>query len=38
MAEDIREKAMSGGTPPRLRGLAANRNSMRPTVAEVMNA
>lgn len=38
MAEDIRENAMSGGTPARLRGLAANGNSISPTVAEVMNA
>ena len=26
MAEDIKENAMSGGTPARLRGLAANGN------------
>lgn len=39
MAEqDIRENAMSGGTPTRLRGLAANGNSISPTLAEVMNA
>lgn len=39
MAEqDIRENAMSGGTPVRLRGLAANGNSISPTVVEVMNA
>ena len=38
MAEDIRENAMSGGTPARLRGLAANGDSISPTVAEVMNA
>jgi len=39
MAEqDIRENAMSGGTPKRLRGLAANGNSISPTLAEVMNA
>lgn len=36
--QDIRENAMSGGTPARLRGLAANGNSISPTVAEVMNA
>lgn len=38
MAEDIRENAMSGGTPARLRGLAANGNSISPTVKEVENA
>ena len=39
MAEqDIRENAMSGGTPVRLRGLAANGNSISPTLEEVMNA
>ena len=39
MAEqDIKENAMSGGTPPRLRGLAANGNSISPTLEEVMNA
>lgn len=39
MAEqDIRENAMSGGTPARLRGLAANGNSISPTIQEVMNA
>lgn len=39
MAEqDIRENAMSGGTPARLRGLAANGNSISPTLEEVMNA
>lgn len=38
MAEDIKENAMSGGTPARLRGLAANGNSISPTLAEVMNA
>lgn len=39
MAEqDIRENAMSGGTPTRLRGLAANGNSISPTLEEVMNA
>lgn len=38
MAEqDIRENAMSGGTPARLRGLAANGNSISPTLKEVMN-
>ena len=38
MADDIRENAMAGGTPARLRGLAANGNSISPTVVEVMNA
>ena len=39
MAEqDIKENAMSGGTPARLRGLDANGNSISPTLAEVMNA
>ena len=38
MAEDIKENAMSGGTPARLRGLAANGNSISPTLKEVMNA
>ena len=38
MAEDIKENAMSGGTPARLRGLAANGNSISPTVKEVANA
>lgn len=38
MAEDIKENAMSGGTPARLRGLAANGNSISPTIQEVMNA
>jgi hypothetical protein len=39
MAEqDIRENAMSGGAPARLRGLAANGNSISPTLEEVMNA
>lgn len=39
MAEqDIRENAMSGGTPARLRGLAANGNSISPTLEEVMDA
>ena len=36
--QDIRENAMAGGTPARLRGLAANGNSISPTVEEVMNA
>lgn len=35
--QDIREDAMSGGTPARLRGLAANGNSISPTIQEVMN-
>lgn len=38
MAEDIKENAMSGGKPARLRGLAANGNSISPTLEEVMNA
>lgn len=39
MAEqDIKENAMGGGTPARLRGLAANGNSISPTLKEVMNA
>lgn len=38
MAEDIRENAMGGGTPARLRGLAANGNSISPTLAEVAKA
>lgn len=38
MADDIRENAMGGGTPKRLRGLDANGNSISPTVEEVMNA
>ena len=38
MADDIKENAMSGGTPARLRGLAANGNSISPTLGEVMNA
>ena len=39
MAEqDIKENAMSGGTPTRLRGLDKNGNSISPTVEEVMNA
>lgn len=35
---DIQENAMGGGTPARLRGLAANGNSISPTLEEVMNA
>lgn len=38
MADDIRENAMSGGTPARLRGLAANGNSISPTLKEVISA
>ena len=38
MAEDIKENAMSGGTPARLRGLAANGNSISPTLEEVASA
>ena len=38
LADDIKENAMSGGTPARLRGLAANGNSISPTLEEVMNA
>ena len=38
MADDIRENAMAGGTPKRLRGLAANGDSISPTLEEVMNA
>ena len=38
MAYDIRENAMAGGTPARLRGLAANGNSISPTLAEVVSA
>lgn len=38
MADDIRENAMAGGTPARLRGLDANGNSISPTLEEVMNA
>ena len=38
MAEDIRENAMSGGTPTRLRGLDANGNSISPTLTEVAKA
>lgn len=36
--QDIQENAMGGGTPARLRGLAANGNSISPTIQEVMNA
>ena len=36
--QDVRENAMSGGTPARLRGLAANGNSISPTIQEVTNA
>ena len=36
--QDIRENAMSGGTPTRLRGLDKNGNSISPTLEEVMNA
>ncbi len=36
--QDIQENAMGGGTPARLRGLAANGNSISPTLEEVMNA
>lgn len=35
---DKREDAMAGGTPERLRGLAANGNSISPTLEEVANA
>ena len=38
MADDIRENAMAGGTPARLRGLAANGNSISPTLEEVASA
>lgn len=38
MADDIKENAMGGGTPTRLRGLDANGNSISPTVVEVMKA
>ncbi len=38
MAEDIRENAMGGGTPARLRGLDANGNSISPALAEVVSA
>ena len=36
--QDIQENAMSGGTPVRLRGLAANGNSISPTLTEVIIA
>lgn len=36
--QDIKENAMAGGTPTRLRGLAANGDSISPTLTEVMNA
>ncbi len=36
--QDIRENAMAGGTPARLRGLAANGSSISPTMAEVAKA
>ena len=36
--QDIRENAMGGGTPARLRGLAANGNSISPTLTEVISA
>ena len=36
--QDIQENAMAGGTPARLRGLAANGNSISPTIQEVTNA
>ena len=36
--QDIQENAMGGGTPARLRGLAANGNSISPTLAEVISA
>ena len=38
MADDIKENAMSGGTPTKLRGLDANGNSISPTLAEVTSA
>lgn len=38
MTEDIKENAMSGGTPTRLRGLAANGSSISPTLEEVISA
>ena len=38
MADDIRENAMAGGTPARLRGLDKNGNSISPTLTEVMEA
>ena len=36
--QDIRENAMSGGTPTRLRGLDKNGNSISPTLEEVASA
>ena len=36
--QDIRENAMGGGTQARLRELAANGNSISPTVSEVTSA
>lgn len=36
--QDVRENAMAGGTPVRLRGLDANGNSISPTVVEVAKA
>ena len=38
MAEDIKENAMSGGIPARLRGLDKNGNSISPTLTEVAKA
>ena len=38
MAEDIKENAMAGGTPARLRGLDKNGNSISPTLTEVISA
>ena len=38
MADDIKENAMSGGTPKRLRGLDANGSSISPTLTEVISA
>ncbi|MUU00521.1 MAG: hypothetical protein EP145_16885 [Bacteroides uniformis] len=38
MADDIKENAMSGGTPARLRGLDKNGNSISPTLTEVISA
>lgn len=38
MAEqDIRENAMGGGTPARLRGIAVNGDSISPTLEEVVS-
>lgn len=36
--QDVRENAMSGGTPARLRGLSANGDSISPTLGEVISA